>query len=545
MKSQIFVSIDHIVNLLGRDYDRELTFPQIFKDSRYSVYPVLIQRGDKRHIVVGAADAAAHQAAASPVPFTTYGRYFDWNQGSGYVPTAFASAVRSVTGEDELDIEATMPTGRFLSLAADGPVSVFGAVGEQPIHLYARSRKQLETQWRETRDADVPRLAPFVSSLRFGPELLTAMSAEPLGFDVLDRLAAAAKLGGIFVSAAFDVEMFAGLRQAVAEDFGVTAYYRPCADDIVVLSAKPLDQLGLRALGVEESLSAALAKLAAGVTGFQRDHLPIAVFQRLEARGMQLTDATYCLRRWFDERAGTDLLYFITAANAVLAGVEHAKAFIRRMIGGAISERDLAAVYHQGVADFVAFVGMSGRVMPYFDIIHPGERTLLPAIAGNYPVEPSNKTIKFDMGLLVTDSFGIVRGCSDIARSISFDPNLQAVHDKLRALLVDRLIPSIKPGMSGGEIHRIGVDILRPMSDELKSCGMLHPDMEIEGYTRDCGHTLQRQTLATVHFLPGFKETLHAGMLGCTEFVWPIDDKILACEDGYYVTADGAIPFTI
>ena len=544
MKSQIFVSIDHIVNLLGRDYDRELTFPQIFKDSRYSVYPVLTPRGDKRHLVVGAADAAAHTAAASPVPFTTYGRYFDWNQGSGYVPTAFASAVRSVTGEDELDIEATMPTGRFRrspptvrfrSLVPSGnsrSTSTPGrASNSKPSGGNARCR--------------CAAARPFVSSLRFGPELLTAMSAEPLGFDVLDRLAAAAKLGGIFVSAAFDVEMFAGLRQAVAEDFGVTAYYRPCADDIVVLSAKPLDQLGLRALGVEESLSAALAKLAAGVTGFQRDHLPIAVFQRLEARGMQLTDATYCLRRWFDERAGTDLLYFITAANAVLAGVEHAKAFIRRMIGGAISERDLAAVYHQGVADFVAFVGMSGRVMPYFDIIHPGERTLLPAIAGNYPVEPSNKTIKFDMGLLVTDSFGIVRGCSDIARSISFDPNLQAVHDKLRALLVDRLIPSIKPGMSGGEIHRIGVDILRPMSDELKSCGMLHPDMEIEGYTRDCGHTLQRQTLATVHFLPGFKETLHAGMLGCTEFVWPIDDKILACEDGYYVTADGAIPFTI
>jgi Xaa-Pro aminopeptidase len=542
---RVYVEDRHIVDLLGARYLRELTFPQIFKDSRFSVTPAIIDRDGEKHVIVGAADAAAHQAAEVSVPFSTYGRYFDWNQGKNDRPKTFAEAVRAVTGNGEIAVEAAMPTGRFQALAEFGPVCVFAMPDERPVHLYAKSRRELEDLWRQTRDADAARLQPFVSGLRFGERLVAAMGTEPVGFEVLDRLAEEAELAGIFISASFDVEMFSGLPQAAADDLGLGAFYRPGRDEIVLISHRPLTRGDFRPLGSAASLAEALRKLADGPVGFQRDHLPVGLFQQIEAQAIGLRDATYVLRRWFDERAGTDLPYFITAANAVLAGIGHAGAFITRHIAAGLTEREVAAAFHQGVQDFAQSVGMDGRVRAYFDIIHPGERTLLPAIAGDYPISTANKTIKFDMGLLVTDSTGCVRGCSDIARSLSPDPALQAVHDRLRALLVDELIPAIKPEMSGAEIHARGVEILRPMTEELKRCGMLHPDMNMDGYTRDCGHTLQRQTLATVHFLPGFAERLHTGMLGCTEFVWPIDDKLIACEDAYYVTEEGAIPFTI
>lgn len=531
---------------LGEAYCRELTFPQIFKDSKHSISPVLVQNGETISVVVGAFDAAAHSAASQDLPVFTFARYFGWNQGKDFKPRSFVEAVRAAAGSDPLEIEAAMPVGRYQALAASGAVSLFDVEPDYPVQVYTRSRAELEASWLQTRDSDVPKLTPFVSSLRFGETLTKAISAAPLGFEVLDALAEEAGLDSILLTASFDLEMFAGLPYRQIEDLGLVGIYRPGHGEIILLSREPIARSDFTPIGSHKSLADAMTEYVTGKTGFQRDHLCIGTFEKLSARGLDLADATFVVRRFFDERAGTDLLYFITAANAVLAGVEHATAFIRRMADAkSLTERDVAAVYHQGVQDFADSVGMAGRVFSYFDIIHPGNRTLLPAMAGDYSINASDETIKFDMGLLVTDSTGIVRGCSDIARSISPDPSLQAAHDKLRMLLVDALIPAIKPGMSGAEIHAIGVEVLRPMTDELRACGLLHPDMDMDGYTRDCGHTLQRQTLATVHFLPGFAETLHAGMLGCTEFVWPIDDKIIACEDGYYVTADGAIPFTI
>jgi len=546
MATKIFASKEHVTALLGVDYVRELTFPQIFKDSELSVFPVVVARDGRPHVVVGAADAGAHAAARREVPFSTAGRYFDWNQGPDFKAPGFVDAVLAAAGEGPLEIEATMPVARFEALAAARPVTLFGQAPEVPVHLYTRSAAALEAVWRQTRDADVPRLDAFVSTLRFGAVLAEAMRAEPLGFAVLDRQLAAAGLDALLVSAPFNAEMFTGLPGGLIADLGLTCLYRPGVDDILVISERPIVQPGFVPAGAAANLGAALAAAASGRVGFEKGHLPAGSFQHLQAAGLDLADGTHALRRFFDERAGTDLVYFIVAANAVLAGFEYAKAFLLRTAScSALLETDVAAVFHQGVAAFAQDVGMQGRVLPYFDIIHPGARTLLPAMAGRYPISAGDETIKFDMGLLVTDSTGVVRGCSDIARSMSPDPALQAAHDKLRALLVDALIPAIKPGMSGSEIHAVGIEVLRPMADELKACGLLHADMSIDGYTRDCGHTLQRQTLATVHFLPGFAGTLHAGMLGCTEFVWPIDDKIIACEDGYYVTPDGAVPFTV
>lgn len=546
MTYKIYIDSSNLEKLLGPAYLRELTFPQIFKDSRYSVSPLVVVGPEGSHLIVGAADAAAHQAVKQPVPFSTYGRYFDWSQGKGYKQRSLIDALSGVVGTASVKVEGCMPVGRYRDIATAFAASVFDARPTQAMAVYRKSKGELEAGWRATRDADVPRLVPFVSRLRFGQRLVEAMSAEPIGFSVLDRLVSEAGLDAILVSAPFDLEMFTGLPAAQIEDLGLFALYIPGEADIVVFSPSSLQRADFRPDGSTDSLAQAIGRFAGGAVGFCKDHLAIDVFEPLAAAGLDLKDATYALRRWFDERAGTDLLYFITAANAVLAGVDYASSFIRRAAAGdVLTERDVAALYHQGVEMFAHSIGMDGRIRPYFDIIHPGERTLLPATAGDYPISLSHKTIKFDMGLLVTDATGVVRGCSDIARTISTDPALQAAHDKLRALLVDELIPAIRPGMSGGEIHARGVEILRPITEELKSCGLLHADMDMDGYTRDCGHTLQRQTLATVHFLPGFGERLHAGMLGCTEFVWPIDDLIVACEDGYYVTEEGAIPFTV
>lgn len=545
MPSRIHLNEKLFTTLLGEPCLRELTFPKIFKDSWGSIAPVLVERGGEFSLVIGAFDAGALAAAKTELPVRTFGRYFDWNQGADFKFDGFAEAVRDLAGDGELVVDAAIPFGRYDNLAQSGRVSVADGFVARPVHIYRKARAELETQWHATRDADVPGLEPFVSTLRFGSDLLAGMKAEPLGFSILDRLAGENGLDAILIDSAFNVEMFTGFPEAVAKQAGVVALYLLGAPEILVLSETELDRGDFKAAGRAPTLAAALRDLVQGRLGVEAGHISVALHRALGETGLSLSDGTHVLRRWQDERAGTDLLYFITAANAVLHGIDHAKAFMDRRLSAGLWESELAAVYHMGVQDFARSVGMAGRVHPYFDIIHSGERTLLPAIAGDYPVGPDNKTIKFDMGLLVTDAFGCVRGCSDLGRAFSPDPALQEAHDRLHAILVDDLIPSIKPGMRGEEVHARGVEVLTPITEPLKQVGLLHPEMDMTGYTRDCGHTLQRQTLATVHFMPGDKGVVGQHMLGCTEFVWPIDDKIIAMEDGYYVTQKSAVPFSV
>lgn len=546
MTTKIFVRKEHVIKRLGAQFDYELTFPHIFKDSVLSVYPVIVAADGKESVIVGAADAGARQATASGMPLLTHGRYFGWNQGKDFNTKGFAEVVSEAAGEGELEIEADMPVARFETLAAIRPTRLFGEPDDGPAYVYTRSAKALEAVWMQTRDADIGRLRPFVETLRAGAVLSEAIAGEPLGFSVLDRLMEATGIDALLITAPFNLEMFTGLPSGLIEDLGIAAVYARGSDAIVVVSSVPVLQPGFADRGAVASRIVAIAEACGRKTGVEKSNMSIGMFRQFEAKGLDLVDGTYCLRRFFDERAGTDLLYFIAAANAVIAGFEHAKAFIKRNAHAtALLESDIIGIFHQGVSAFARKIDMEGRILPYFDIIHPGTRTLLPAMAGHYPISANDETITFDTGLLVTDSTGVVRGCSDIARSFSRDPKIQAAYERLRNALVDDLIPAIKPGMSGAEIHKIGVEALRPLTDELRACGMLHEDMDMDGYTRDCGHTLQRQTLATVHFMPAFSGTLHEGMLGCTEFVWPIDDKILACEDGYYVTPNGAVPFTI
>lgn len=546
VSTRILVRKEHVIERLGVQFDNELTFPHIFKDSVLSVYPVIIEAGGRETVVVGAADAAAFAVAEGGMTMLTHGRYFSWNQGKDFEVPSFTDAVMAAATEGVLEIEADMPVCRFEPLDALRDTELFGDVVDGPGYVYTRSAKALEAVWLQTRDADVGRLRPYVETLRAGAVLSEAIADEAKGFAVLDRQMELAGIDRLLVTAAFNIEMFTGLTSVMIEDLGLMVVYARGNDEITVVSERTVSLPGFTPVGAVASRADAVTAACGPETGFEKSNMSIGLFRQFDERGLSLVDATFCLRRFFDERAGTDLLYFIAAANAVIAGFEHAKAFILRNPDATnLLEADIVGVFHQGVAAFARQIDMEGRIFAYFDIIHPGTRTPLPAMAGHYPISAQDETITFDTGLLVTDSTGVVRGCSDIARSFSRDPAIQAAYEKLRATLVDVLIPAIKPGMSGAEIHAIGVDALRPLTDELKACGMLHADMDMDGYTRDCGHTMQRQTLATVHFMPGFSGTLHETMLGCTEFVWPIDDRILACEDGYYVTPDGAVPFTI
>lgn len=543
MTARLYASLPKLTDMLGHEFISQLTYPGIYRGSPLNVSPVVIQAGETKTIVISEADSDASKVLPASVGRHVYGRYFSWDKDLSEPVVSFAGAVLSAVGSAPLTCEAALPVARYQMVAANAEITVFDAPEDSKVFLHRLSRRQIEAQWLATRDADLACAAPFIQSLPHGVELLQAAGIVDPGFAPLDALCRKKGLDALYVTAPHEVEMFTGIPALRLAQLGVSALYKSGSDTITLIANQSAAIPDAEQLGARDGLAAALRELTNGVTGYQPDHLSIGL-RNLIGDAVDLQDGGYVLKRWQDQRAGADLVYFIIAGNAVLHGFAAAKAFFHRTSDARLTERDLVAAFHLGVQRFARKHGFTNRLLPYFDIVHSGIRTFLPATAGDYPVSRTDKTIKFDMGLQAVDASGCVRGCSDIARTICADPAVQKMHDRLRATLVDELIPAIKPGLSGAQVHAIGVEKLRPLEADLRALGLLTEEMTLDGYKRDCGHTLQRQTISAVYFLPGVSECVENGMLGCVEYVWPIGDILLAVEDGYLVRDNGAIPFT-
>jgi len=544
MGSHVISDFTDLRDRLGAAFMAQLTYPDIVKSSPSNVSPVIVKNGDRETVVLSEADSAACAVAKGDRPIVTYGRYFKWSDDQCDPARGFGETVRSLAGDGLLQLDPGLPMARFKLLAETGPVSLAKASTQPDVFVFGTPRIEIENRWRQMCRSDADLLDGFVRTLRHGPRLGDLMRAEPTGFSVLDKLCSQSGFDALFITSPHEVEVFSGQPASVNDELNVTACFVPHMDDILLLSPGAIPSAR-----PESDAPAAVREIlqshAVRTVGAQLDALSADRWLELESAGFTMGDATPVLRRWQDYRAGGDLVYFILTANAVLAGIDTAKDVLGASTGKRLTERDLAVAFRQGAESFVADLGFGGRISGYFDLIHSGARTLLPARAADYPVSPADRTVRFDMGLSVVDTSGCVRGVSDIARTVCQDPDLQDIHDRLRDTLVDRLIPGIKHGMSGAEVHAVGVDLLRPMESRMRSLDLLPQGIGVDGYRRDCGHALNRQTISSVYFLPSISAQIETGMVGCAEYVWPIDTVLLAVEDSFILAGDGGIPFTV
>lgn len=547
-RAELISDITLVEEGLPGDLVRELTYPSIFRECPGLVFPALVRIDDDtteqtREIhIVNYPDSDPFRRKQPTESFVTYGKYFQWNAEGG-PGGGFADAVRDLTGAGELEVAPDLVLTRYDALSASGPVRLSGQRDKAAVSVYAKAKAEIEAQWDATRRADNTLVEPFVSGLRDGARLIEAAGRDAVGFAPLDRALVEAGIDALLVTSPHNVELFTGLSYETIRQHDVCCLYRPGADDIVVMAARAFRRADFAPAGNYPDLADVVkTSVPSGRLGVEEAHAGIGLVTDLRDAGLTVSGAVGLLRRWQETRAITDLTYYIVAANSVLKGFERARDWFAGQEQA--SERDLEAVFQQGVADFAASVGFAGRLRPYFSIVHSGERTLLPATAGDYPARASDDTIKFDMGVLVYDAAGCVRACSDIARTICRTPQLQAAHDALQKALIDTLIPAMKPGMSGAQVHALGVEALRTCEAELVAADLMPEGVSFEGYSRDCGHILHRTTTATIFFLPGVTARLAPAMLGCVEFVWPLGERVLAVEDGYLVTDTDVICFT-
>lgn len=542
MPARLIADLQYMRSALGEAFMAQLTYLGIFRGAPHSAAPVLVESGGRRTVIINDPDAEAARALPADVATIRYGRYFTWNANPVEPALDFAEAVRQAAKGGALACDAHLPQSRYEALAASGSISLERPSTIPTVHVYRKSLAEIEAQWAATRASDCVPLKPYLAGFPHARALAEALDRPSEGFMRLEKLCRLSGLDALYVTSPYEVELFTGLPDAMAEAHGITAVYIAGDDHATICAAKPIVRADFVPHGEARALSRLLADL--GTVGAQKNEMPAALWQSLAAAGVALVEGDAVLRRWQDRRAGEDFGYFVFAANAVIEGFAAAEAFFARAKGAHLTERDLAAAYRDGVYRFRERIGFKGHYSPYFEIVHSGARTPLPATAADYLVSHEDLTIAFDMGIVVRDSAGCARAVSDIARTICATPRLADARDRLRTALVEDLIPRIRPGLTGEQIHAIGVDCLRPLEPMLRKAGLLPEGMGVDDYRRDCGHAIHRQTVSSIYFVPGNRETIEEGMLGCVEYVWPIGDILMGVEEGYLVTREATLPFT-
>jgi Xaa-Pro aminopeptidase len=525
----------------GDEFVSRLTYPAIFRGAPLSVTPVVVVRGAEKTVVINDADSDASEALDNSFSVVRYGRYFSWDENPAPVKD-FATAVRDVCGDESLTCSLDLPMARYEALAAKGPLALADPLFFKPRKLYRKLSSEIEAQWSQSRDDDVHAVESCAKTFPDADLLISFMKRPMVGFEPLRELCRTSGIDALLVTAPHEVELFSGLPSKLNEQLGIWAVFFPGDKEILLASEQPLVRGDFHPVDSKASLGGLLKE--AGTVAAQKNDMGSGDWLCLDGMGVALVAGDEVLRRFQDCRAGSDLVYFFVAANAMIEGLHAAKTFFERANGAPLTERDLVAAHHAAVRRFLDRLGFDGRASRYFDICSSGARTHLPATASDAPVSAKDRTIKFDMGIVVHDAAGCARGVSDIARTICNDPALAELHDEMRAALVDKLVPAIRPGMTGAEVHAIGVDCLRPLDAKFRALGLLPEGATVDGYTRDCGHTIQRQTISSVYFSPNNLNVVEEGMIGCVEYVWPIGDVLLAMEDGYLVGADRSIAFT-
>jgi Xaa-Pro aminopeptidase len=108
--------------------------------------------------------------------------------------------------------------------------------------------------------------------------------------------------------------------------------------------------------------------------------------------------------------------------------------------------------------------------------------------------------------------------------------------------VVAEIIPEIRPGMTGEQIHSIAVGKMADHEPVFRAHGYMPDDFSWRtGYTRDVGHVIERQESYTFYFRPGTSRPLHRGMVSCVEIHCVHNGHNLTFEDTFVAEDAGPV----
>lgn len=520
----------------------QLTTTQ-YHDRRH-VLPMVLRKDGKDHFLVRQIETGNVSGAGfDRMPVVLFGPYWLPKQDADAYETP-AHAAADLSKGETIAVDDAMPVSVFQTLKglskvevmrkAPAPVDVFRVSVRDVLASFNHNRPQVvDIVTRLTREhPHYDRLARWYGS------------RSNTSFELLDQMAGDQGLGALLGSWVTDFQELSGMPGTLAEIRGYAALYLVGEGETWIIVPQGENSGGMKPARTYPSFSAAVRDIAGDrVVGYEADTLDSSRFLDMEDAGVALADGGQVMRDWRDEKAFYDIPYFVLAALASRHAIDGASAFADRAIGAGveISEKDVDRVYHHLLEEFVVENRLPVVLKHYFTNNHAGSRTIFPSRPGSYRLSRGIDSLKIDAGVFVFDD-GLFHACSDIARTVTTSPAATEVRDVMERVMLEDTIPAIRSGMTGEEIHRMGVNQMGAHEEVFHKFGYMPETFSWRAsYVRDIGHTLERQETNTFGFKPGVKRPVRAGMPGCIEYHCAYNGHAIAVEDTFVVDDEGAI----
>ena len=532
-----------VERMTGMSLKGSMTMPTQDHDRRYFLPSVLSAAG-RDYFLVREIDTANVEACGfTRMPVVPFSPYWRPKPAAG-MPRTAAEAVLSLLHGERLTVDAATPALVYEQLCATIPVEVEPAL-PRPVQAFRLHRADVLGRFNHHRKEIAEVARRLTAAHPHADRLAPWLEDRPLpGFDLLEQMSANRGLSGLLATWVINFQELSGLRGALAEEEGCASLFVLGADEGWILAPSSLD-LGLAGPGRKyPGLADAVRDIAGhGPVGVELDTLDAAQLLALRDRGVQLEDAGLLLRDWREEKAWYDIPYFIVGALASRHAIEGAAHFAGQAIraGVEVTERDVDRVYRSLLREFETEHRLPVRLEFYFTNNHAGSRTILPSRPTRYPLSAGSTTLKIDCGVFVVDD-GLFHACTDIARTVTTTRGATEVFEAMEQAVVEEIIPGIRAGMTGEEIHALGVERMAEREVVFRTHGYMPDDFSWRtGYTRDVGHVIERQESYSFYFRPGTTRSLRPGMVSCVEIHCVDDGHNLTIEDTFVADEMGTI----
>lgn len=514
-----------------------------YHDRRH-VLPFVLEKDGKGYFIVRQMDNGNIEGAGfNALPQVRFGSYF-FPSGTVVVHGTAAKAVLSVTKDEPVKVDDAMPVSVYNELKAATTVTV-QSEGAKPVEVFMLTPEQVLSKFNHHRD-DVVRVVNELTAGHPQYERLNKLYANREGdvFGILEEKAKAKGLGAMLASWLSNFQELTGLRATLTEEYGYAALYLVEKRQTWVIVPAGDAKNYTDTYKSYENFAEAVKDLAGdAAVGIEEDTLGASRYVDMLGKGVELKDAGILFKDWRDEKIKFDIPYFVLGAMATRYAMEGAATFADLAIRANVSvtEKQVDDVFRARLDEFAKRYKLQVELKFYFVNTHAGSRTMYPSRPTDYVIHKGINSLKLDSGIFVFDD-GLYHASSDIARTVTTTPEADEIFDLMETVLLEETVPGIKPGMTGEEIHRMGVDQIGAHGEAFLRTGYMPNTFSWrKDYPRDIGHSMERQETCSYHFVPGNKTKIKPGMVGCIEFHCAYNGHGMSAEDTFVMDDEGAI----
>ncbi|ATW25454.1 M24 family metallopeptidase [Candidatus Formimonas warabiya] len=369
----------------------------------------------------------------------------------------------------------------------------------------------------------------------------------PSRFAVLDRYMGENDIQAIIATSPLNVQELAAVPQRTNEG-GILAMYIKGGDEVIILHTDELKELRKGRSGILNAPQF-LSLVPDGVIGVEDEDMGMGQLIGLGLDSKKVKFASTLLRDWREEIAGADLPFYILCALSTSHAIERAlgEAEHRYREDWFVTEEDIFAFFKASVDSFKNKYGIPFSHEIYFANLHSGNRSESPSsYKPGYQLTAANNSIKYDTGIKMYDSYGFLRGVSDLARTLCFNEAGQTVYEYLEKVQLEQGIPAAVPGATGEDVYLAACRGVDKYLDDIKQKNLVPASIiHLEDvYSRDVGHTMGKEEPANLCFKKGEKAQFKVGMICCFELQWGYRGHGFGIEDSFVITEEGPVIFS-